>query len=149
MAFPMFSIIVVSLNAGDKLLETIESIREQSFTDYEVVIKDGGSKDGSVEFLKKQMLGFDTAMRNRIRLFEEKDSSIYDGMNQAVEKAEGKYLYFLNCGDYFYDERVLERVAEMAWMNHLLNAQVPPLPQHILNKHYTRNHGKNAYYGQK
>ena len=48
------------------------------------------------------MLGFDTAMRNRIRLFEEKDSSIYDGMNQAVEKAEGKYLYFLNCGDYFY-----------------------------------------------
>lgn len=112
MAFPMFSIIVVSLNAGDKLLETIESIREQSFTDYEVVIKDGGSKDGSVEFLKKQMLGFDTAMRNRIRLFEEKDSSIYDGMNQAVEKAEGKYLYFLNCGDYFYDERVLERVAE-------------------------------------
>jgi len=43
---------------------------------------------------------------------------------------------------------VLERVAEMAWMNHLLNAQVPPLPQHILNKHYTRKHGKNAYYGQ-
>lgn len=111
MAFPMFSIIVVSLNAGDKLPETIESIREQSFTDYEVVIKDGGSKDGSVESLKKQMLGFDTGMRNRIRLFEEKDSSIYDGMNQAVEKAEGKYLYFLNCGDYFYDERVLERVA--------------------------------------
>ena len=43
---------------------------------------------------------------------------------------------------------VLERVAEMAWMNHLLNAQVPPLPQHILDKHYTRKHGKNAYYGQ-
>lgn len=111
MAFPMFSIIVVSLNAGEKLLETIESIREQTFTDYEVVVKDGGSKDGSVELLKQKLLGFDAEMRKRIRLFEEKDSSIYDGMNQAVEKAEGKYLYFLNCGDYFYNERVLEDVA--------------------------------------
>ncbi len=112
MAFPMFSIIVVSLNAGEKLLETIESIREQTFTDYEVVVKDGGSKDGSIERLKQKMLGFDTEMRKRLRIYEEKDSSIYDGMNQAVEKAEGNYLYFLNCGDYFYDERVLEDVAE-------------------------------------
>jgi len=112
MAFPMFSIIVVSLNAGEKLLATIESIREQSFTDYEVVVKDGGSKDGSMELLKQKMLSFDTAMKNRIKLVEEKDSSIYDGMNQAVEKTEGKYLYFLNCGDYFYNERVLEDVAE-------------------------------------
>ncbi len=107
----MFSIIVVSLNAGEKLLETIESIREQTFTDYEVVVKDGGSKDGSVELLKQKMLAFDTAMKNRIRIVEEKDSSIYDGMNQAVEKAEGKYLYFLNCGDYFYNERVLGELA--------------------------------------
>lgn len=111
MAFPMFSIIVVSLNAGEKLPATIESIREQIFTDYEVIVKDGGSKDGSVELLKQRMLGFDTEMSRRIRFFEEKDSSIYDGMNQAVGKAEGQYLYFLNCGDYFYNERVLADVA--------------------------------------
>jgi len=43
---------------------------------------------------------------------------------------------------------VLERVAEMAFMNHLMDPAVPPLAQHILNKHYTRKHGKNAYYGQ-
>lgn len=106
----MFSIIVVSLNAGEKLLETIESIREQTIGDYEVVVKDGGSKDGCVDMLRHKMLGFDGAMRSRIRIFEEKDSSIYDGMNQAVAKATGKYLYFLNCGDYFYRETVLEEV---------------------------------------
>lgn len=109
---PMFSIIVVSLNAGRKLAATIESIREQTFTDYEVVVKDGGSTDGSIEGLKQRMLTFETGMKNRIKLVEEKDSSIYDGMNQAVKNAQGKYLYFLNCGDYFYDERVLENIAE-------------------------------------
>ncbi len=109
---PMFSIIVVSLNAGEKLVATIESIRQQTFTDYEVVVKDGGSTDGSIEGLKKRMLAFKTDMKNRIRLVEEKDSSIYDGMNQAVKNAQGQYLYFLNCGDYFYDERVLENIAE-------------------------------------
>ncbi len=109
---PMFSIIVVSLNAGEKLAATIESIRKQTFTDYEVVVKDGGSTDGSIEGLKQRMLAFETGMKTRIRLVEEKDSSIYDGMNQAVKQATGRYLYFLNCGDYFYDERVLENIAE-------------------------------------
>lgn len=111
MKAPMFSIIVVSLNAGEKLTETIESIRKQTFTDYEVVVKDGGSKDGSVDALRTLLEQYDEDMKKRIRIFEERDSSIYDGMNQAVAKAEGEYLYFLNCGDYFYNEACLEQVA--------------------------------------
>ncbi len=112
MAAPMFSIIVVSLNAGEKLLETIESIRQQTYTDYEVIVKDGGSKDGSLNQLRRQIEGYDEEMQARIHIFEEKDGSIYDGMNQAVEKTGGNYLYFLNCGDYFYNEEVLAEVAE-------------------------------------
>lgn len=112
MATPMFSIIVVSLNAGVKLIETIESIRKQTYTDYEVVVKDGGSRDDSLAELHLKMLDYEPEMQSRIHIYEEKDSSIYDGMNQAVKKAEGKYLYFLNCGDYFYDEEVLAKVAE-------------------------------------
>ena len=108
----MFSIIVVSLNAGEKLAETIESIRKQTFTDYEVVVKDGGSKDGSVDELRARMEQYDEDVKNRIRIFEERDSSIYDGMNQAVAKAEGEYLYFLNCGDYFYNETCLAQAAK-------------------------------------
>lgn len=113
----MFSIIVVSLNAGDKLIETIESIRKQTCTDYEVVVKDGGSKDDSLAQLHLKMLDYDEEMQARIHIYEERDSSIYDGMNQAVEKACGKYLYFLNCGDYFYDEEVLAKVAEQIRAN--------------------------------
>lgn len=111
MAFPMFSIIVVSLNAGERLIKTVESICGQTCTDYEVVVKDGGSKDKSVEALRRKMQEMNPQTAERIRIVEEKDNSIYDGMNQAIKKAEGKYLYFLNCGDYFYNDHVLEDIA--------------------------------------
>ncbi len=103
-----FSIIVVALNPGKKLGSTLDSVVKQSFTDYEVIIKDGGSTDGSVEELEKE--GFFTA-NPRFRLVREKDSGIYEGMNQAVELAKGQFIQFLNCGDLLYDERVLEQTA--------------------------------------
>ncbi len=107
----MFSIIVVSLNPGDKLTETIDSIRSQTFTDYQVLVKDGGSKDDSLEKLRA-FLASDDAMAERVRIVEKKDKSIYDGMNQAAQEAPGEYLYFLNCGDHFAHERSLQEMAE-------------------------------------
>lgn len=98
-----FSIIVVCLNAGDKLNQTLDSILAQTFPEYEIVVKDGGSDDGSIERMKQDP---------RIRLYREPDKGIYDAMNQAVARAEGEFLLFLNCGDLFYDETVLERAAE-------------------------------------
>lgn len=111
MSQKMFSIVVVSLNAGNKLLETIDSIVKQSYTDYEVVVKDGGSKDGSIIALNERLQSMDEATRARIFVYEEKDGSIYDGMNQAADKTTGKYLYFLNCGDYFHEDNSLEQLA--------------------------------------
>ena len=107
----MFSIIVVSLNPGEKLIETMNSIRMQSFTDYQVVVKDGGSKDGSMDRLRN-WLSEASDMDAKVLIVEEKDRSIYDGMNQAAEKAKGEYFYFLNCGDYFAHERSLQEMAE-------------------------------------
>lgn len=98
-----FSIIVVCLNAGDKLNDTLDSIFAQDFLDYEVVVKDGGSKDGSIEGMRKD---------ERIRLYVEQDKSIYDAMNQAVGYAKGEYIIFLNCGDSFHDCTVLTKVDE-------------------------------------
>lgn len=116
MAGPMFSIIVVSLNAGEKLLSTMESIRGQSFWDYEVIVKDAGSKDGSVERLKEWLEGpeatkQDDCFGNRVILSVKPDRGIYDGMNQAAGMARGQYLYFLNCGDLFYGDEVLKTLA--------------------------------------
>lgn len=99
----MFSVIVVSLNAGEKLLETVNSILMQTYDDYEILIKDGMSEDGSVEQLPGD---------ERIRLMKKKDASIYDAMNQAVLEARGKYFIFLNCGDHFYDEKTLAKSAK-------------------------------------
>ncbi len=98
-----FSIIVVCLNAGNKLKMTVDSILGQSCGDYEIIVKDGMSSDGCLDKLQED---------RRIRVFREKDRGIYDGMNQAVEQAEGEYIYFLNCGDLFYDKDVLGRVKE-------------------------------------
>lgn len=108
---PEFSILVVCLNAGDRLRKTLESIRGQTFGDYEVIIKDGGSSDGSPA-LAGEIMGKAEKESAPVsfRLIEKKDAGIYDAMNQAVQAAAGRYLYFLNCGDVFYDETVLEQV---------------------------------------
>lgn len=105
----MFSILVVSLNAGEKLLQTVQSILKQTYTDYEVVIKDGGSKDDSLERLEQYLEQEPNAQK--VRIVQRSDKSIYEGMNQATKEARGEYYYFLNCGDLFVDENVLAKVA--------------------------------------
>lgn len=95
------SIIVVSLNAGEALQKTITSILNQTTDDFEVIIKDGGSTDGSLENLPQD---------DKIRLYIEKDTGVYDAMNQAAEYAVGDYLLFLNCGDTFFADCVLQDV---------------------------------------
>lgn len=99
-----FSIIVVCLNAGTKLLQTIESILCQSCDDYEVIVKDGLSTDGSVEKIERNP---------KIKILKKQDSSIYDAMNQAIEAAKGEYFLFLNCGDYLADADVLKKIKEI------------------------------------
>lgn len=106
---PFFSIVVVALNPGERLKETLESIEKQTFRDYEVILKDGGSTDGSLKKLQRQ--GY-FENKNEIVIQQKKDKSIYDGMNQAVSFVKGRYVMFLNCGDYFYSDTVLEEVAE-------------------------------------
>ena len=111
----LFSIIVVCLNPGEKLRKTLESIVKQKFQDYEVIIKDGGSTDGSLECIdevfSKEQFGHG-GKQPEVLLVQERDSGIYDAMNQASAKAKGRYVYFLNCGDLFYDENVLLEMSE-------------------------------------
>lgn len=109
-----FSIVVVALNPGEKLVETVESIIEQTYPHFEIIIKDGGSVDSSIEHFKKNEKLYKDS---RIKLFEEKDKSIYDGMNQAISHTNGTYLLFLNCGDTFCDPYVLEHVARFIEKN--------------------------------
>ena len=120
-----FSIIIVCLNPGEKLKITLDSVFMQTFQDYEVIIKDGGSTDGSVESwndggepAKSTSHSNDpqaakesqrASAVGRVRFYNERDKGIYDAMNQAVSHATGDFVVFLNCGDTFADQRVLER----------------------------------------
>jgi len=99
-----FSIIIVCLNSGQRLYDTIDSILEQTYPNYEVIIKDGGSKDGSVKALAERYTDA------RLHVYTKKDSGIYDAMNQAVALAKGTYFLFLNTGDSFYQANVLEKI---------------------------------------
>lgn len=108
----LFSILVVSLNAGNKLIQTIESVLAQDYTEYEVLVKDGGSKDGSVEALEDFLQKQPEQLRQKVRIIRTSDKSIYEGMNQATGYAKGDYYYFLNCGDSFWDKQALKQVSE-------------------------------------
>lgn len=99
-----FSIITVSYNSGHGLQETVESCLSQTHGDFELIIKDGLSNDGSTDFVKD-------ITDSRVRLISAKDSGIYNAMNQGVSYATGDYVIFMNCGDMFYSENVLEETA--------------------------------------
>ncbi len=103
-----FSVITVTYNAGEKLKETVTDVLRQTYDNYELIIKDGLSTDGSLEQLPQN---------DKIRLEISKDRGIYDAMNQAVALAGGDYIIFMNCGDFFYDEDVLKKLAEKIEVN--------------------------------
>jgi glycosyltransferase involved in cell wall biosynthesis len=97
----ILSIITVNLNNKAGLLKTVESVVSQTFTGYEHILIDGVSTDGSLEVLHTYNKHFSAAI-------VEKDRGIYDAMNKGIAKAKGKYLLFLNSGDYFPENTTLE-----------------------------------------
>ena len=96
-----FSIITINLNNASGLEKTIESIVNQSFTDYQYIVIDGGSTDDSTKIIEK----YESKMHYQI---SEKDSGIYSAMNKGIQKASGKYCFFLNSGDCFVNKDVLQ-----------------------------------------
>ncbi len=99
-----FSIITVCLNAGKVIEETIRSVLEQGFRDYEYILIDGSSTDETPEIIRRY-----AQTDRRIRFISEKDQGLYDAMNKGIGLAEGEYIHFLNAGDRYADPEVLEK----------------------------------------
>ena len=116
MAHTFFSIVIVSLNPGQKLMKTLQSVLRQEYGNFEVILKDSGSTDGSLKEEADGSLSVawpgQSVSDSRVHIFRSPDKGIYDGMNQALVHINGDYVLFLNCGDSLYDSRVLSRVAE-------------------------------------
>lgn len=99
-----YSIITINYNNAEGLRRTIRSVVGQTFGDFEYVIIDGGSTDGSVDVIKEY--------EGEITYWvSEKDDGIYNAMNKGVKAAHGEYLIFMNSGDVFHSNSVLEDVA--------------------------------------
>lgn len=97
------SVITINYNNRDGLRQTIESVVGQTFRDFEYIVIDGGSTDGSVDVIKEYADKIDYWV-------SEKDNGIYNAMNKGVAVAHGEYTQFLNSGDYLCDKDELEKV---------------------------------------
>ncbi len=104
-----FSIIITTYNSVKSLPKTLDSILTQAYFDYEVIVIDNASTDGTVSLLEKYKPKF----RGNIRWVSEPDKGIYDAMNKGIDLAKGDWLYFLGSGDSFYDEYVLDFIKDI------------------------------------
>lgn len=102
---PLISVITITFNASDTLPLTMESVAEQTFTDFEHIIVDGASTDDTILIGRK--LG-----TSGLRIISEPDNGLYDAMNKGIKLARGRYLIFLNSGDKFHASDTLSAYAD-------------------------------------
>jgi len=97
-------VIVAVFNGAATLQQCIDSVAQQTYPNKELIIIDGGSRDGTVDLLE--------ANREQIRYWiSEPDRGIYNAWNKGLARAKGEWICFLGADDYFWDARVLERLA--------------------------------------
>ena len=111
------SIITINLNNAEGLRKTIESVVFQTFTDYEYIIIDGASTDGSVDIIKQYA--------DKITYWvSEPDKGIYNAMNKGILQAKGEYCLFLNSGDWLLDDSVLDNIFSVVFDDDIVYGNV-------------------------
>ncbi len=104
------SIITVNRNNAEGLKKTIQSVIEQTYTNYEFIIIDGHSSDKSVDIISQ----YESKIHYWI---SEPDTGIFNAMNKGIKQASGDYLYFLNSADAFASPNVLKDIFEKTIYN--------------------------------
>lgn len=139
------SIITINYQNIDGLKKTMDSVLCQTFTDFEYIVVDGGSDDGAEDLLVDYQSRFGK-MGISFHWVSEKDNGIYHAMNKGVNMAHGEYCNFLNSGDYYINNQVLEHVFEEYNPHEILigfaktETRIIPPPQHI-SIGFFYNHG--------
>lgn len=100
---PKITIITVTFNALENLQKTIKSVEAQDYQNLEYIVVDGGSKDGSKEFIESKKDSIN-------KWVSEPDGGIYDAMNKGVKMASGEYCIFMNAGDTFVSSASISEV---------------------------------------
>ena len=124
---PLFTIIVAVLNSKESLERCIESVNNQTYPNKELIIKDGGSDDGTVEILKNN--------NDKITYWESStDSGIYNAWNIALNHAKGEWFCFLGADDIFARNNVLEIIARSFFVASSKNIKVIYGKVQLINK---------------
>jgi glycosyltransferase involved in cell wall biosynthesis len=97
-----FSIITVVLNDIQNIEKTILSLKNQTYKNYEHIIIDGKSSDGTIELIKRYS--------KTARLYVKKDKSLYEAINRGVKKSNGEIIFLIHSGDIFGDKNILKKV---------------------------------------
>ena len=100
---PLFSIITICYNSERTLKRTLDSVLFQSFTDYEYIIVDGGSKDCTLTILEE----YKSKFYGKLKIKSEPDKGIYDAFNKGIQRAIGKYLWIVNSDDFIEKDALL------------------------------------------
>jgi len=106
----MISIITITYNAERWLERTMRSVIAQTCTEYEYIIVDGGSKDGTVDIIKR----LEPEFKGRLSWKSEPDKGLYDAMNKGIARAKGDFVWFINAGDEIYAPDTLAHIVEAA-----------------------------------
>ncbi len=104
---PLFSIITVVYNGEQLLPGTMDSVLAQTFVDYEYLVIDGASKDGT----RALVSAYEDRFEGRMRWLSEPDKGLYDAMNKGLQLAEGDFVWFLNAGDHLHAPDTLAHLA--------------------------------------
>lgn len=104
----IISIVTPTYNSAATLRDTLSSILSQTYQDYEVLLQDGGSKDGTVEIARE----FEPKFGGRLKIVSARDKGLYDGFNKGIQRATGDIVGILNSDDFFTSNTVLETIAE-------------------------------------
>ncbi len=104
------SIITINYNNIEGLKKTAESVLSQIFRDFEWIIIDGGSNDGSKDFIESLAA---KPGANVSFWCSEPDKGIFNAMNKGIARAKGEYLNFMNSGDWFLNKDTLRKVVEL------------------------------------
>ena len=99
------TVVTICRNAAVNIRETIESVISQTYKDFEYVVVDGVSTDGTLDIIKEYQHAFP------IRLISEKDENLFDAMNKGARMALGQWVNFMNAGDFFMDKDVLSKIS--------------------------------------
>ena len=102
------SIITATFNSGKTVRDTIESVLRQTYQEYEYIIKDGGSKDDTLEICRE----YEPKFNGRMKIISAPDKGIYDAMNNGIEAATGDVVGLLNSDDFYTSNDILQTIAE-------------------------------------